>query len=96
VSGAQAAHVIAFARRHGNAWAIVIGTHLAAGLLDGDTPLVAPARWEDTAVELPKGRAEATLHDWLSDTGISDGNALALRDVLKAMPVAVLSTLARS
>ena len=95
VNGAQAAHVIAFARRHGNAWAIVIGTHLAAGLLDGDTPLVAPERWEDTTVELPRGRAEASLHDWLSDTPYAAGNGdtLALRDVLESMPVAVLSTL---
>ncbi|MFT0167821.1 malto-oligosyltrehalose synthase [Paraburkholderia mimosarum] len=96
-NGAQAAHVIAFARRHGNAWAIVIGTHLAAGLLDGDTPLVATERWEDTAVELPKGLAEASLHDWLSEIThtVGNGNALALRDILKAMPVAVLCTLTR-
>ncbi|SDD65855.1 malto-oligosyltrehalose synthase [Paraburkholderia lycopersici] len=98
VRGAQAAHVIAFARHHGRAWAVVIGTRLAAGLLDGDAPLVAPERWEDTAVELPQGCAQATLHDWLSDTGhtVREGNVLALRDVLKAMPTAVLATLARN
>ncbi|WP_028202935.1 malto-oligosyltrehalose synthase [Paraburkholderia nodosa] len=97
VSGAQASHVIAFARHHGNAWAVVIGTRLAAGLLDGDTPLVAPERWEDTAVELPKGCAPATLHDWLSDAThtVPEGGTFALRDILGAMPVAVLSTLAR-
>ena len=98
VSGAQASHVIAFARHHGNAWAVVIGTRLAAGLLEGDTPLVAPARWEDTTVELPKGCAQATLHDWLSDAThtVREGGSLALRDILSAMPVAVLSTLTRS
>jgi (1->4)-alpha-D-glucan 1-alpha-D-glucosylmutase len=97
VSGTHAGRVIAFARHHGNAWAIVIGTRLAAGLLDGDAPLVAPERWEDTSVELPKGCAQATLNDWLSDaTHIARaGNALALRDVLRALPVAVLSTLTR-
>lgn len=98
VSGAQAGHVIAFARQHGNEWAIVIGTHLAAGLLDGDLPLVAPERWEDTKVELPKACAQATLHDWLSDAAhtVRDGNTLLLRDVLQGLPVAVLSTLARA
>ena len=98
VSGAQASHVIAFARHHGNAWAVVIGTRLAAGLLDGDTPLVAPERWEGTTVELPKGCAQATLHDWLSDAThtVREGGTLALRDILSAMPVAVLATLARS
>ncbi|MCP3726819.1 malto-oligosyltrehalose synthase [Paraburkholderia sp. CNPSo 3272] len=97
-SGAQASHVIAFARHHGDAWAIVIGTRLAAGLLDGDTPLVAPERWEDTTVELPKGCAPATLHDWLSDAthAVGEGGTLALRDILGAMPVAVLSTVTRN
>ncbi|QGZ63662.1 malto-oligosyltrehalose synthase [Paraburkholderia acidisoli] len=93
VRGALAEHVIAFARHHGNAWAVVIGTRHAAGLLDGDLPLVAPERWEDTNVELPKALAQASLHDWLSDAAHhTPGNALALRDVLKALPVAVLST----
>ncbi|MEX3824537.1 malto-oligosyltrehalose synthase, partial [Paraburkholderia sp. BR14262] len=98
VSGAQASHVIAFARHHGDAWAIVIGTRFAAGLLDGEIPLVAPERWEDTTVELPKGCAPATLHDWLSDAThtVREGGTLALRDILGAMPVAVLATLARS
>ncbi|WP_322104625.1 malto-oligosyltrehalose synthase [Paraburkholderia sp. J41] len=98
VRGALADHVIAFARRHGNAWAIVIGTRHAASLLEGDTPLVAPERWEDTAVELPQGVAQTDLHDWLSDTAHrpQDNNVLALRDVLKALPVAVLSTVARA
>ena len=98
VRGARAGHVIAFARQHGKAWAVVIGTRLAAGLLDGDAPLVAPGRWEDTMVELPRGCPQAPLHDWLSDAthSVREGNTFALSDVLQALPVAVLSTLARS
>jgi (1->4)-alpha-D-glucan 1-alpha-D-glucosylmutase len=97
VRGTYAGHAVAFARRHGNEWAIVIGTHLAARLLDGDLPLVVPARWEDTVVELPKGCPPAALHDWLGETvhKAGEGNVLVLREVLQELPVAVLSTLAR-
>ncbi|WP_321789486.1 malto-oligosyltrehalose synthase [Paraburkholderia sp. J94] len=100
VRGTRAAQAIAFARRHGEAWAIVIGTRHAAALLDGDTPLVAPDRWDDTAVVLPKACADTALHDWLSDashTAARDAQepVLYLRDALAALPVAVLSNLAR-
>ncbi|MFX1674112.1 malto-oligosyltrehalose synthase [Paraburkholderia sp. A2WS-5] len=102
VRGAQAAHAIAFARRHGETWAVVIGTLHAAALLEGDLPLVEPARWDDTAVVLPKAPTACpatALHDWLSDatraaTRHDQDNVLYLRDVLSALPVAVLSTLA--
>ncbi|WP_322061782.1 malto-oligosyltrehalose synthase [Paraburkholderia sp. J63] len=99
VRGTQAAHAIAFARRHGNAWAVVIGTRHAAALLEGDLPLVDAARWDDTAVVLPKGCPAADLHDWLSDatraaTRNDQDNVLYLRDMLSALTVAVLSNLA--
>ncbi|MCG5074768.1 malto-oligosyltrehalose synthase [Paraburkholderia tagetis] len=99
VRGVQAAHAIAFARRHGDTWAVVIGTRHAAALLDGDLPLVEPARWDDTAVVLPNGCPAVDLHDWLSDairnaTRHDQDNVLYLRDVLSALPVAVLSNLA--
>jgi (1->4)-alpha-D-glucan 1-alpha-D-glucosylmutase len=101
VRGEQAAHVVAFARRHGDAWAVVIGTRHAAALLEGGLPLVESTRWRDTAVVLPAGCPAANLHDWLSDTAHAaakddQANVLHLRDVLTAMPVAVLSNLART
>ncbi|WP_213301555.1 malto-oligosyltrehalose synthase [Paraburkholderia sacchari] len=98
VRGAQAAHAIAFARRHGEVWAVVIGTRHAAALLEGDLPIVEPARWDDTAVVLPGACPAAALHDWLSDaaraaTRHDQDTVLLLHDVLSALPVAVLSTL---
>ncbi|QBQ98672.1 malto-oligosyltrehalose synthase [Paraburkholderia pallida] len=98
VRGALAAHALAFARRHGNTWAVVISTRHAAALLEGDLPLVESTRWDGTAVVLPKGCPAADLHDWLSDakraaTKHDQDNVLYLRDVLSAMPVAVLSNL---
>ncbi|HEV3429561.1 MAG TPA: malto-oligosyltrehalose synthase [Paraburkholderia sp.] len=104
VRGALAAHGIAFARRHGDHWAIIVGTRHAAALLDGDVPCVAAQRWDDTAIALPKGCPASALHDWLADvdhTASKDtvqgdqANWLHLRDVLAALPVAVLTNVTR-
>jgi (1->4)-alpha-D-glucan 1-alpha-D-glucosylmutase len=94
VRGAHASSVIAFARRHGNAWAVVIASRLAAGLLgdDADLPLVEPAQWADTAIEMPPDLSARALFDWLSPAApkVDDHGLLYLRDALAAMPVAVL------
>ncbi|MGF6446341.1 malto-oligosyltrehalose synthase [Paraburkholderia youngii] len=94
VRGAHASNVIAFARRHGNAWAVVIASRLAAGLLgdDADLPLVESAQWADTAIEMPPDLSARALFDWLSPAApkVDDHALLYLRDALAAMPVAVL------
>jgi (1->4)-alpha-D-glucan 1-alpha-D-glucosylmutase len=96
VRGEGAAHVIAFARRHRDSCALIVGTRLAVPLLEDGVPLVPPQRWGDTVVVLPQGMAEPQWHDWLScATQTPDGeNQLLLRDLLAALPVAVLSNLA--
>ncbi|MGF6775088.1 malto-oligosyltrehalose synthase [Paraburkholderia sp. GAS334] len=94
IRGSRAAHVIAFARRYGNAYGIVIATRLAATLLDASarTPLVDPERWGDTAVEMPEALASRALFDWLSPGApkVDESGLLYLRDALVAMPVAML------
>jgi (1->4)-alpha-D-glucan 1-alpha-D-glucosylmutase len=94
VKGKHAAHVVAFARRHTNAWAVIIVTHLAAGLLDKDSdlPLVDATRWEDTAVEMPADLNSRSLFDWMSTAApkVEDNGLLLVRDALASMPVAVL------
>jgi (1->4)-alpha-D-glucan 1-alpha-D-glucosylmutase len=94
VKGKRAAHVVAFARRHANAWAVIIVTHLAAGLLNkgNDLPLVDAAQWEDTAVEMPAELNSRSLFDWMSTAApkVEDNGLLLVRDALAAMPVAVL------
>lgn len=94
VRGAHASNVIAFARRHGNAWAVVVASRLAAGLLGdtGDLPMVDPAKWDDTAIEVPADLAGRALFDWLSPAApkVDEGGLLYLRDTLGAMPIAVL------
>jgi len=94
VRGAHASNVIAFARRHGNAWAVVIASRLAAGLLgeEGDLPMVDPEKWQDTAVEMPTDLSARALFDWLSPAApkVDENGLLYLRDALAAMPIAVL------
>ncbi|MEA3120511.1 MAG: (1-_4)-alpha-D-glucan 1-alpha-D-glucosylmutase, partial [Paraburkholderia sp.] len=94
VRGSLARHAIAFARQHGNAYAIVVGTRLASSLLapDGDLPLVDPTRWEDTFIELPPTLTGRAFFDCLSPVAPKADNMgrLFLRDALTALPVAVL------
>jgi (1->4)-alpha-D-glucan 1-alpha-D-glucosylmutase len=94
VRGAHASSVIAFARRHGNAWAVVVASRLATALLgdDGDLPRVDPAKWADTAVEMPSDLSARALFDWLSPAApkVDESGLLYLRDALAAMPIAVL------
>jgi (1->4)-alpha-D-glucan 1-alpha-D-glucosylmutase len=94
VRGARASNAIAFARRHGNAWAVVVASRLAAGLLgdEGELPLVDPEKWADTAVEMPSDLSARALFDWLSPAApkVDENGLLYLRDALAVMPIAVL------
>jgi (1->4)-alpha-D-glucan 1-alpha-D-glucosylmutase len=94
ISGSRAQHAIAFARQHGDAYAIVIGTRLAMPLLSdtSDVPLVDPAAWEDTWIELPSALAGRALFDCLSTAApkADETGRLLLRDALTALPVALL------
>lgn len=92
--GAHASRAIAFARRHGSAYAVIIATRLSLPLLDagGEMPLVPTDAWDDTAVEVPEILASRALFDWFSPAApkVGDDRLLYLRDVLAAMPVAML------
>jgi (1->4)-alpha-D-glucan 1-alpha-D-glucosylmutase len=94
VQGKHAAHAIAFARRQGNCWAVVIATRLSMALLDAgsDLPLVDPIAWDDTAVQMPEELFGRALFDWVSPAApkVEDTGMLYLRDALTTMPVAVL------
>jgi (1->4)-alpha-D-glucan 1-alpha-D-glucosylmutase len=101
VRGAQAQQVVAFARRAGDAWLVVIvgrlyasigraGDRAVAGTV-GQIPM--PADWADTAVVWPE--ALAAQAPWLEDA-ISgrrhalQGGFLMLTQVLTVLPVAAL------
>lgn len=97
VEGEHAAHAIAFARRYGNAWAVIVATRLAMPLLDehgahDGVPCVDAAAWGDAAVVLPNDLASRALFDWLSPAApkVDENGRLYLREVLAALPVAML------
>ena len=94
VAGPRARHAIAFARQHGDAYAIVIATRLALSLISDSTdlPLVDPAAWDDTSIELPPALAGRALFDCMSPAAPKADAAgkLYLRDALSALPIALL------
>ncbi|RKP47443.1 malto-oligosyltrehalose synthase [Trinickia fusca] len=93
VQGRAARHVVAFARQHGDAYAIVVGTRLATSLLSpDDVPLVEPRTWDDAVVQLPQVLAGRALFDCLSPCApkADDAGRLFVRDALSALPVALL------
>lgn len=53
VTGAQAEHVVAFARIHENRQALIVVPRLVAGLVPGGQPPVGESVWLDAAVRLP-------------------------------------------
>ncbi len=97
VRGERAGHVVAFARRLGDEWVVVVGTRLFAslGLAGGDAPI--GAVWADTEIVWPvaplPGRAAPT--GWLEDCisgrrhGL-DGSVLPVAALLREFPVAAL------
>jgi (1->4)-alpha-D-glucan 1-alpha-D-glucosylmutase len=98
VTGTQAAHVCAFARRHGTSIALTIVPRLHRSLLTADDEsLRIPLQvWDDTVVELPR---RCRPRDWLSvldgcavvavDQG--DNRVIRVANVLGNFPVALLS-----
>ncbi|MBK3867320.1 malto-oligosyltrehalose synthase [Pseudomonas stutzeri] len=92
--GAQASHLLAFARELDGEWLVVVVPHLAAGLLAGQrTPKVPQQHWGDTRVALPEaldGREFQRLFDGTTVT--SQRASLEAAHVLDGLSVAVLHT----
>lgn len=90
--GTRAAHVIAFARRTAEAAIVTVAPRLIAGLCDNSVaPPLGPAIWSDTRLGLPPDLAGASWRDVITGASLTaPGDALALGDVLRDCPVAVL------
>jgi (1->4)-alpha-D-glucan 1-alpha-D-glucosylmutase len=92
VRGERAAQAIAFARRAGSRWWVVVGTRLSAafGLPPGTAPI--GAAWGDTVLVWPDEIAAGTEFDDAISArchAVRDG-ALALAELLREFPVAAL------
>jgi (1->4)-alpha-D-glucan 1-alpha-D-glucosylmutase len=96
VSGAQADRVVAFARRAGGDWLLVVVPRLVAPLLPESAGLrIPPLAWQDTSVRLPEGDLPRRWRDVVTSGEIElerCGGALeiGLAEALARFPVAVL------
>ncbi|MCP5229497.1 malto-oligosyltrehalose synthase [Accumulibacter sp.] len=96
-SGEHAAHVCAYARRHGERTLIVAVPRLPVGLL-GDNRVLPLGRevWADTVLELPDGLAACAWRNLLSGESHAATGQLALGEVLASFPVALLASQAET
>jgi (1->4)-alpha-D-glucan 1-alpha-D-glucosylmutase len=82
-------HVIAFARRHEQQWALVIAPRFLSRLVQaGDFPLGRKI-WQDTQVTMPDA-APAQWRNVITSEVLSAGMALPVGDALLNFPVALL------
>jgi (1->4)-alpha-D-glucan 1-alpha-D-glucosylmutase len=88
VTGKQAAHVVAFARRQGERLAVTIAPRLLVSLV-GEDALPLGEVWDDAAVELPEG-APGTWRNVFTDESLSGTKRIAIADALRRLPVALL------
>lgn len=91
-TGDSAAHVLAFARCHGERTIVAVTTRLAAGLLgDATTPAVPSARWDGTELPLPRHSNGSGWRDVLTG-GVFAGplESLPVGAILARLPVALL------
>jgi (1->4)-alpha-D-glucan 1-alpha-D-glucosylmutase len=89
--GECSSHVIAFARRSGNKWAISVVPRRTTGLVPPDESPVGSTAWGDTRVVLPNG-APSTWVDVISGNRVTlaGDRSLGLAEVFASAPVAVL------
>jgi (1->4)-alpha-D-glucan 1-alpha-D-glucosylmutase len=96
VSGARADRVVAFARRAGADWLLVVAPRLVAPLLPESAGLrIPPLAWQDTRVRLPEGDLPRRWRDVVTGAESeleSRGGALeiGLATALARIPVGVL------
>ncbi|WP_300320501.1 malto-oligosyltrehalose synthase [Accumulibacter sp.] len=93
VSGEHAAHVCAYARRHGDRSLITLVPRLPARLL-GDRQVLPLGTevWGDTALELPHGLATVPWRNALTGSAHAAADQLAVGELLAVFPVALLAS----
>jgi (1->4)-alpha-D-glucan 1-alpha-D-glucosylmutase len=82
-------HLIAFARRHQNNWAVAVAPRLLTRLINaGQFPLGAQV-WQNTEIVLPE-EAHCSWRDQISGKITGQGQLLRVADALEHFPVALL------
>ncbi len=82
-------HIIAFARDHGNAWAVTVAPRFLTPLIDeGQYPLGIEV-WHDTCIFIPEG-APCLWKDAITAQTIRGEKTLMIGEVLRYFPAALL------
>ncbi len=89
-SGKYARHIVAFARRHDDRWAITVAPRLLTSVVrPGELPTGLRV-WEDTRVHLPRSHPTAWKNIITGMSLETDGDEVAAGTVLEHFPVAFL------
>ncbi|MBE0435166.1 MAG: malto-oligosyltrehalose synthase [Methylomicrobium sp.] len=97
-NGTQADHIVAYARKTQDRWALIIVPRLTTSLLDSKTQRFRPKIWQDTCLELPQD-SPSRFYDMFSRNALTandvNGNHLLnLDEVFECFPFALLTNLA--
>ena len=84
-------HVVAFARREQNSWAIAVAPRMLTRLVNENQFPLGPQVWKDTEIVFPT-EAHVSWRDEISGLVIADGHALPLAKMLQYFPVALLTS----
>jgi (1->4)-alpha-D-glucan 1-alpha-D-glucosylmutase len=91
ITGEGARNAVAFARRRGEEWLVLIATRLPLALLgESDVPLVNPSRWGDTRVALPAEARRVVLRDIVSGEALAGADEISLASALARFPATLL------
>jgi (1->4)-alpha-D-glucan 1-alpha-D-glucosylmutase len=100
-AGAKRENVVAFCRRHQDAWSLTVAPRWTTQLASAPRAPLGERAWLDTALHLPEG-APLAWRDVLTLETVSNrrfddgGRILLLRHVLRRLPVALLTNAAGS
>jgi len=89
VGGRFKDHVVVFARRYGNAWAITIAPRLLTAFMKEEEYPFGQQVWDDTRVVLLKG-TPTLWKDIITGEAIKSEGTLPINETLKHFPVALL------
>jgi (1->4)-alpha-D-glucan 1-alpha-D-glucosylmutase len=85
VTGDHADRVVAFARRHGNAWCMLVVPRITQPIAPPEQPPIAQV-WGDTALEIPDGMPLS----WRNVMTSEEPTSLHIADIFSAVPFALL------
>ena len=92
VSGSQSDRVVAFARRLGEEWAIIVAPHLPLALLgDEEIPLPQAAAWGGTSIAMADLASSGRWRNIFTGAQVDSASSQRVGDLLHAFPVCLLT-----